>query len=62
MPTNRFDEHWDYATEVRQLIEDWERTIRLSKIMCTIAQDLQAEAERVRAALHVEYHKRAIRR
>lgn len=62
MPTDRLDEHWDYEAEVRQLIEDSERTIRLSKAACATAQDLQTEAERVRVALHQEYHKRATRR
>jgi hypothetical protein len=62
MPPDRFNEHGNYVVEVRQLIEDSEQIIRLSKTACAIAKDLQAEAKRLQVALQLEYHKRALRR
>jgi len=62
MPTKGFDEPSDYEAKVRPLIEDAEKTIQLSETMCILAQYLLKQSKEVRVALHLEYHKRAMRR
>ena len=47
---DRLEEHEDYKAQVQPLIEDAERTIRESTALRAAAQNIRAEAKRVRLA------------